>query len=97
MILRQPNNSRIELQRLRRLYHRPRVRPPLKLRNAALFLLAVFAAGLGVYALWDGPLPREAVYMAGIFILAALLWVFRPLLEGWLPGLTDTADPRSSR
>ncbi|MEM7807886.1 MAG: DASS family sodium-coupled anion symporter, partial [Planctomycetota bacterium] len=42
-------------------------------RPGVLCLLAAIVASLGVYVLTD--LPREQVYMTGIFVLAALLWL----------------------
>lgn len=36
-----------------------------------------------------GPMSRGERGVAAIFCLTALLWVVRPLLDGWLPGLTD--------
>lgn len=34
-----------------------------------------------------GPLRREERLVALVFLAVALLWVLRPLLDGWLPGL----------
>lgn len=51
------------------------VRPPLRPRNVALFFGSVLVSALVVAFLWDGELSREATLMAGIFVLAALLWV----------------------
>jgi len=39
-----------------------------------------------------GPLARPEKIVAAVFTLAALAWVFRPLLERWLPG-AGLSDP----
>ncbi len=36
-----------------------------------------------------GSITRAECRVALVFALAAVLWVTRPLLDGWLPGLTD--------
>ncbi len=56
-----------------------RIKPPLRLQNVAYFLAAVAVAVLAVVALEASALPREAVLMSGIFVLAALLWVTEAL------------------
>jgi solute carrier family 13 (sodium-dependent dicarboxylate transporter), member 2/3/5 len=37
-----------------------------------------------------GPISPAQVRVAMVFVLTALLWIVRPLLEGWVPGLSDT-------
>lgn len=37
-----------------------------------------------------GPISRPEVMVAAVFGLVALLWIFRPLLSGSLPGMSDT-------
>jgi solute carrier family 13 (sodium-dependent dicarboxylate transporter), member 2/3/5 len=37
-----------------------------------------------------GAMSRAEKQVAAIFTLTATLWVTRPLLEGWIPGLSDT-------
>ncbi|HUG28666.1 MAG TPA: DASS family sodium-coupled anion symporter, partial [Gemmatimonadales bacterium] len=37
-----------------------------------------------------GSPSRGERMVAGVFILTALAWILRPVLEQWLPGLTDT-------
>ncbi|MFN2317984.1 MAG: SLC13 family permease [Gemmatimonadales bacterium] len=37
-----------------------------------------------------GPPSRGERMVAVVFVLTALAWIFRPVLERWLPGLTDT-------
>jgi sodium-dependent dicarboxylate transporter 2/3/5 len=44
-----------------------------------LFLACVLSAGAIVLALRNSDMPREAVLMLGIFVLAALLWVTEAL------------------
>ena len=56
-----------------------RIRPSLRLRGVAYFLGAVLMAVLAAFALSQSGLPREAVLMTGIFVLAALLWVTEAL------------------
>lgn len=48
-------------------------------RNLTLFLISTVAAALAVILLRDTGMPREAVYMSGIFVLAAVLWVTEAL------------------
>lgn len=36
-----------------------------------------------------GPVSRGEWMVAGVFMTAALLWTTRPLLQTWIPGLTD--------
>lgn len=48
-------------------------------RHALLFLASLIVSAIVVGGLQSGPLPQEAVYMAGIFVLAALLWVTEAL------------------
>jgi solute carrier family 13 (sodium-dependent dicarboxylate transporter), member 2/3/5 len=37
-----------------------------------------------------GSASRAEIWIGGIFATTAVLWVVRPLLSGWVPGLTDT-------
>jgi sodium-dependent dicarboxylate transporter 2/3/5 len=37
-----------------------------------------------------GPMSRAEKQVAAVFALTATLWITRPLLEPWLPGLSDT-------
>jgi solute carrier family 13 (sodium-dependent dicarboxylate transporter), member 2/3/5 len=37
-----------------------------------------------------GPMSGPEKWVAVVFLSAALLWIVRPLLERWIPGLTDT-------
>lgn len=37
-----------------------------------------------------GAPSRGERMVAGVFVLTAMAWIFRPVLERWLPGLTDT-------
>jgi solute carrier family 13 (sodium-dependent dicarboxylate transporter), member 2/3/5 len=37
-----------------------------------------------------GPMSGPERWVAVVFLSAALLWIVRPLLERWIPGLTDT-------
>lgn len=55
------------------------VRPPLRVDRALIFLGSVLIAVAVTSLLLEGPLPREAALMAGIFVLAALLWVTEAL------------------
>lgn len=51
-------------------------RPPVQVRQAMFFLLTMaVAAGTTVWLATQTELPREAAFMAGIFVMAALLWV----------------------
>lgn len=71
-------NIRDELGRMRNQV--AELRPAtLRLRNLVLFVVAVVAAALTVAFLRDGGMTREAVYMSGIFVLAAILWVTEAL------------------
>jgi sodium-dependent dicarboxylate transporter 2/3/5 len=56
------------------------IRRPLQSRNVILFLIAAVLAGSVVALLQSATgLPSETTYMAGIFIVAALLWVTEAL------------------
>ncbi len=48
-------------------------------RNVLLFLLSVVLAGLTIPLLEPTGLPREAILMASIFVIASLLWVTEAL------------------
>jgi solute carrier family 13 (sodium-dependent dicarboxylate transporter), member 2/3/5 len=37
-----------------------------------------------------GPMSRPEKWVAAVFVSAAVLWIVRPLIEGFVPGLTDT-------
>ncbi len=37
-----------------------------------------------------GRISREEVIVASVFVLTAVLWISRPYLQNWLPGLSDT-------
>jgi solute carrier family 13 (sodium-dependent dicarboxylate transporter), member 2/3/5 len=50
-------------------------RPPLALRPPLYFLAAVVVAVAATVALLAADIPREAAFMGGIFVLAAILWV----------------------
>ncbi|MEM9664343.1 MAG: DASS family sodium-coupled anion symporter [Bacteroidota bacterium] len=58
---------------------RLRFRPPVNLRKALNVVLALVAATAVVLALRPTGLEQEIIYMAGIFVLAALLWVTEAL------------------
>lgn len=62
-----------------------RVTLPVRLRElpGGRRLIETELAGLG-------PFSRGERLVAGVFVAAALLWTTRPLLESWVPGLTDT-------
>lgn len=51
------------------------VRKPLQSRNVWLFVGAVLAATVATVYAREMAMPQESAYMAGIFVLAALLWV----------------------
>lgn len=38
-----------------------------------------------------GPMSRAEISVAIVFVLTALAWIFRPLLEGAVPGISDTS------
>ena len=51
-----------------------------QLKAGLLCLLSIFLAGLTVVLVFTRTaLPREAAFMSGIFVLAALLWVTEAL------------------
>jgi sodium-dependent dicarboxylate transporter 2/3/5 len=37
-----------------------------------------------------GPMNRGERLVAGVWIVTAILWVTRPIIDSWIPGLTDT-------
>ncbi|CAN5855755.1 DASS family sodium-coupled anion symporter [soil metagenome] len=37
-----------------------------------------------------GPMSRAETWVAAVFVTAAVLWIVRPLIERYIPGLTDT-------
>ncbi len=56
------------------------LKPPVLPRQVLLFLMAVLVStGVVLLLFQQDAMTREAVYMAGIFILAALLWVTEAL------------------
>lgn len=65
-----------ELARLRQLRF---IQPPLKPRNVLWFLVSTGLAVVATWLLRDSSMPREHVYMTGIFVLAAFLWVTEAL------------------
>jgi sodium-dependent dicarboxylate transporter 2/3/5 len=65
-----------ELARLRQLRF---IRPPLKPRNVLWFLISTGLAVVAALFLRGTSMPQEHVYMTGIFVLAALLWVTEAL------------------
>lgn len=68
-----------ELAWRRTLSVRALVRRPFQSRRVVYFLVAtLLAAALTAYLLGT-PMPREAAYMAGIFVMAALLWTTEAL------------------
>jgi sodium-dependent dicarboxylate transporter 2/3/5 len=69
-----------ELKRLRHLERLADVRPPIPSRRVRLFMYTIIADILVVWWLFENTaLEREAVFMSGIFVLAALLWVTEAL------------------
>ena len=64
---------------LRQLARRLDLKPPVRFGDAALVLTAAAVASLTVFLLQGSALPQEAVYMAGIFVLAAILWATEAL------------------
>lgn len=64
---------------LRRLANRLAVRSPIRLRSLLLFLGSGLLTLLAIIGLSATDMSQEAVYMTGIFILAALLWVTEAL------------------
>ena len=71
-------NIRDELGRMRRQV--VELRPAaFRRRNLILFLFGLLAASTVIVALSDTAVSREAVYMSGIFVLAAILWVTEAL------------------
>jgi sodium-dependent dicarboxylate transporter 2/3/5 len=64
-----------EFHGLRRLVGVMASKPPVQVRTALLFLGTVALALAATLAMLTTDLPREAAFMAGIFVLAALLWV----------------------
>lgn len=54
-------------------------RPPVAVRKLVIFLAAVMAAFVVTIAFLSDGMPREAAFMAGIFALAAILWVTEAL------------------
>ena len=70
----------LTLQRLRRIQRIAGSKPPIIYRNVLLFSLSAAVSLLVVLGLFQvGNLSQEAVYMAGIFVLAALLWATEAL------------------
>lgn len=37
-----------------------------------------------------GPMNKGERLVAGVWVVTASLWVFRPIVDNWIPGLTDT-------
>ncbi len=56
-----------------------RLPAPLRVRNVWFFLAAVFISAMVVVGLHETTMQREAIFMAGIFVLAALLWTTEAL------------------
>ncbi len=78
--MRIPHYGNIREELGRKLSQLSELRPAaFRSRNLVLFLVSVAAATLVVVLLGDSGMPREAVYMAGILVLAALLWVTEAL------------------
>ncbi len=68
------------LHRLRHLEQLAGVKPPIILRKVVLFMLSAVLSLVIVFVLFrQGSLAQEAVYMMGIFVLAALLWATEAL------------------
>lgn len=57
-----------------RLARRLDLRPPIQYGSLALFLFCVAASAAVVFGLLQTDLAQPAVFMAGIFVLSALLW-----------------------
>ncbi len=56
------------------------IRPPFLTRNVLLFISSVIIAfAVVIWLRQESALHREAIYMTGIFVLAALLWVTEAL------------------
>ncbi|MDF9800145.1 sodium-dependent dicarboxylate transporter 2/3/5 [Catalinimonas alkaloidigena] len=69
-----------ELKRLRHLERLAEVRPPIPSRRVQLFILAILLDVILVSLLFEhSELQRQAIFMTGIFVLAALLWVTESL------------------
>ncbi len=54
-------------------------RPPIPARPLVIFVVACLLAAVATFWLLAQGLPREAALMAGIFVIAALLWVTEAL------------------
>ncbi|MFP4096831.1 MAG: SLC13 family permease [Cyclobacteriaceae bacterium] len=71
---------REEIKRLAHLERLAEVKPPIPSRRVLLFLASLLAVSLVMGLLFENSdLEREAIYMTGIFVLAALLWVTEAL------------------
>lgn len=55
------------------------LKPPFLTRQLYFFLAAVAISGATIFLLQSTGLPRQAVFMAAIFVLAALLWMTEAL------------------
>lgn len=68
-----------EFKRFEYLSKLPDLRSNIHFRYIALTLFSFLVAGILVHYFWKSELPKEAVWMIGIFALAALLWMTEAL------------------